>query len=391
MSTPVTTVPKESRVSQNGAAPSQTDQASSTVDKLLQANTPFAVWLLFLAIGGGLLALYYARIGYLPDVEWKAALIYLFIGSMVGGAIGLLLIISLFIPGALWSEFIISDPLLERHFSYDLERKEPCIRSIIIHLGKPFVLLLLISHAMLLVGRAYIYWLLALLLLLGTFLLMRLYFERLLRNDRSKAKAQKSRVGRISRKKKIWRSLRPRRVFMARHTFKYSFWFTLSVLLSQVSMFVIYRLSGSVQISRRFFALTVLCTGVVLVSNHVVAFRHHDYPRQAVVASLVAAGLLLFTADNFSSLSVRLMNHYGMGDNERFNLLVNDHGQEIVKTLGVPDCGSRQLCNVEILSKIGDHYFLRVGDQYYVTLPKSDVVAIRHLPSELKLAQRPQN
>lgn len=380
MSTPATTVPKESRVSQNGTAPSQTDQSSSTIDKLLQANTPFAVWLLFLAVGGGLLALYYARIGYLPDIEWKAALIYLFVGSMVGGAIGLLLIISLFIPGVLWSEFIIFDPHLEKHFSYDLERKEPCIRSIITHLGKPFLLLLLISHAMLLVGRASIYWPSALLLLLVTFLLTRVYFERLLRGNKSTAKVRKSKVSRISMKKRIGKSLKPRRKFMARHTFKYAFWFTLSVLLSQVSMFVIYRLSGSVPISRRFIALTVLCTAGVLVSNHVVAFRHHNYPRQAVVASLVAAGLLLFTADNFSSLSVRLMNHYGMGDYERFNLLVNDHGQEIVKSLGVPDCGSRQLCNVEILSKIGDHYFLRVGDQYYLTLPKSDVVAIRHLP-----------
>ena len=391
MSTPATTVPKESRVSQNGTAQSQTAPSSGTIDKLLQANTPFAVWLLFLAVGGGLLALYYARINYLPDIEWKAALIYLFIGSMVGGAIGLLLIISLFIPGVLWSEFIIFDPLLEKHFSYDLETKEPCVRSIIIHLGKPFVLLLLISHAMLLVGRAYLYWALALIVLLATFLLMRLYFERLLKGNRAKAKARKAEVGKVWSKERIRRLLKPRRTFMARHTFKYSFWFTLSVLLSQVSMFVIYRLAGSVPISRRFVALTVLCTGVVLVSNHVVAFRHHGYPRQAVVASLVAAGLLLVTADNFSSLSVRLMNHYGMGDNERFNMLVNDHGQEIVKTLGVPDCGARQLCNVEILSKIGDHYFLRVGDRYYVTLPKSDVVAIRHLPSELKVAQRSEN
>jgi hypothetical protein len=124
-------------------------------------------------------------------------------------------------------------------------------------------------------------------------------------------------------------------------------------------------------------ALTTLCTACVWISNHVVAFWHHTYPRQAVLTSLVAAGLLLFTADNFSSLSVRLLNRYGIGYNKRANILVTNHGFEIITSLGVPTCGPSQICNVEILSKVGDHYFLRVGDTAYVTLPKSDVVAIR--------------
>jgi hypothetical protein len=144
-------------------------------------------------------------------------------------------------------------------------------------------------------------------------------------------------------------------------------------------MYVIYRLSGSVPWCFRFMTLTLLCTAGVWISNHVVAFRHHHYPRQAVVASFVAAGLLLFTADTFSSLSVKLMNGFGIGYYQRVNLLVTDHGRDIVNNLGVPKCGDLQLCNVEILSKVGDQYFLRVGDTTYVTLPKADVVAIRPL------------
>jgi hypothetical protein len=57
---------------------------------------------------------------------------------------------------------------------------------------------------------------------------------------------------------------------------------------------------------------------------------------------------------------------------------MTDHGGEIVHELGVKSCGKLQLCNVEILSKVGDQYFLRVGEDY-LTLPKSDVVAIRLL------------
>jgi len=73
------------------------------------------------------------------------------------------------------------------------------------------------------------------------------------------------------------------------------------------------------------------------------------------------------------------MNRYGIGYNKRVNMLVTDHGFAIITSLGVPDCGTSQVCNVEILSKVGDQYFLRVGDKAYVTLPAADVVAIRPL------------
>jgi hypothetical protein len=106
--------------------------------------------------------------------------------------------------------------------------------------------------------------------------------------------------------------------------------------------------------------------------------RHRQNSRQALAASLIAAALLLFTADNFSSLSMKLMNYYGIGYNQRANLLMTDHGGAIVHELGITSCGKLQLCNVEILSKVGEQYYLRIGNDY-LTLPKADVVAIRTL------------
>ena len=146
----------------NGTAPSENKQ-SSAIDKLLIANTTLAIWLIFLTFGGGILTLYYSRIGYLPDIEWKATLIYLFIGSMVGGVIGLLLTISLYLPGIIWSELIVFDASLNKCLSYTLDsaeasskalpHKEPCIRSIITYLGVPFLVVLLFSHLALLLPR----------------------------------------------------------------------------------------------------------------------------------------------------------------------------------------------------------------------------------------------
>jgi hypothetical protein len=73
------------------------------------------------------------------------------------------------------------------------------------------------------------------------------------------------------------------------------------------------------------------------------------------------------------------MNHYGIGYYQRFNVLVSDDGERFVNGLGVKPCSTKLLCNVEILSKIGDQYYLRVGDTDYLTLPKADVVAMRRL------------
>jgi hypothetical protein len=371
-------------ISQNGTSQHEPSPPppppASAIDKLLIANTGLAVWLIFLAIGGGILALYYARIDYLPEVEWKMSLVYLFIGSIVGGAIGLLLTISLFIPGVLWSRFIILDPCLDFSLHPGLSAKETdeelCIRSITSSLGLPFMKFLLLSHVVLLAGKG-LYWLFAAGILVLTFKRMREKFTTVLRKKKTCKDSE-----------------------IAAHSFKYASWFTLSVFLSQITMYVIYWLSDtpgalswnidapgviSWQTDARglgiFAVLTMLCTTGVWLSNHAVAVLHQKHARGAIVAALLAAGLLLFTADHFSKLSVKLMNHYGIGYYERFNVLISDEGQSRVNALGVKPCDQnlKLLCNVEILSKIGDQYYLRVGDTDYLTLPKGDVLAMRRL------------
>lgn len=378
-------VPAKLVVSENGAAPTQSQESSSSgIDKLFKANTPLVVWLIFFTIGGGILALYYARIGYLPEMEWKAALVYLFVGSIVGGVIGLLLTISLYLPGVIWADFIIFDAMLDGILTYDVEhtdasgkhstRKEPCIRSIITFLGVPYLGVLLISHLALRWTEQYgwssikiidFYWMTAVAFLGVMFFGMREIFRYLPEWEKLDAKATEN---------------------MERQIVKYSYWFTLSVLLPQISMYLIYRLSDRTPGLTDFLVLTGMCTGGVWISTHVVAASHRNYPRQAVIAALVAAGILLFTADSFSSLSMKLMSRYGIGDQQKFNFLLKPEAAPNVQALGLKQCGDsyRNLCNVHILSKMGDHYFLEVGDKIHITVPKSDVVSIRRIePSEI--------
>jgi hypothetical protein len=72
-----------------------------------------------------------------------------------------------------------------------------------------------------------------------------------------------------------------------------------------------------------------------------------------------------------------LMSRYGIGDSQKFNFLVKNDGLKIISDQDLKcEPSGQYLCDVEILSKMGDHYFLRVGGKKNITLPKSDVVFI---------------
>jgi hypothetical protein len=360
----------------------------------LKVNATLVAWLVFSAFGGGLLALYYARIGYLPDIEWSASIIYLAVASIIGGGVGGLFALSLFVPGFIWTTFLVFDPEMVGIFCYDKSGNEPCVREILYKLGYPFGVVLLISHVSLIftvgtqhwstfVGKV-IYVTTTLALLIGIALFMRKKFKDLLQKrdsqplrfssamvpgDSGPDKSQEQKLENEAEKQNREKRERERRIF------KYSFWFTLSVLLSQTSMLLLYRLSGTPKELWPFAVLTLLCTTGVLISNLVVAVRYRHYPRQAVAACLVAASLLLFAADSFSSLSEQIMGSYGFGENQKVNLLLNDEGAAIIGKLGLKNrCAPGGLCDVEILSKVGSEYYLSLGATT-LTLPKSTVIA----------------
>ena len=164
-----------------------------------------------------------------------------------------------------------------------------------------------------------------------------------------------------------------------RQVFKCALWFMVSVFLNQISMYLIYRLADRPREKATFTILTLLCTAGVLISTHAVAALHRYSSSRAIVAALVAAGLLLFTADRFSSLSLKLMSRYGIGKEQKVNLLLNADGKGIVEALELQtsqSCSLPKMCEVEILSKVGNEYFLSVDGKTF-TLPKSYVIAIQ--------------
>jgi hypothetical protein len=345
---------------------------SGAVVELLKANTTLAAWLIFLAIGGGLLALYYARIGYLPDIEWGSSLIYLAAASIIGGGFAMLFALSLFVPGFIWQEFLVFDTRMSKILRYDKGR-EPCIKAILTNIGVAFGFALFASHVSLLflpkvalfgpkTTSGYLS-IIALLLLAASSTYIWIRFNSLLKTLPHKDSDSQEPLEDAE--------LRKRRLF------KYAFWFTLSVFLSQISMLLVYLMSGRPEGSN-FWILTFTCTAGVLISNHVVAIHYRNNRRQAVAASLVIASLLLFTADRFSPLSLRVMAYFGLGGDRKVNLVVNDEGTEIIRKLALPNkcitVSPDRLCGLEILSKLGNEYYLSLEGRTF-TLPKKDVLS----------------
>jgi hypothetical protein len=119
-------------------------------------------------------------------------------------------------------------------------------------------------------------------------------------------------------------------------------------------------------------------------SNQVIAILYRSHPSQAIVTALLVAGLLLFTADRFSSLSVRLLSSYGFGGENTITLVMNGDGAGIVYKLGLtPSPETVTLENVEILSKVGDYYFFSIDHKTF-TLPKSNVLSMQSVDRRRK-------
>src|SRR6185503_4894222 len=283
----------------------------------------------------------------------------------------------------IWTECLLYDRHLVGVFCFDRPgaEPEPCVRTVLYYLGIPFLITLLVSHIALRMDALpalvagtgvsvllpIVYMIVSAAILSLTFFGMKRIFRLLLIVGRFKymgvvrhgvLKGHSLKRSRLSLDLKdrhsesgdeeAEHSAETRR----RHLYKFSFWFTLSVFLSQISMLLLYRLSGTLSWGS-FLFLTVICTSGVFISNIVVAIRYRHYLRQAVAASLVTAMLLLFVADGFSSLSEGILDFYGFGANHKANLLVTDEGLAIIDKLGLPDeyrTPNREgLRNVEVL------------------------------------------
>jgi hypothetical protein len=340
----------------------------TAIEVLAKFDSTVLAGLVFLALGGGIISFYYAHIRYLPDIEWSTSIVHLATATLIGGGLAILFALSLFLPGCIWSAFLLRDDELQEEF-YFQNSDEICLRTLWENIGYPFTVVITLSHVVLFAAELISQVYLSYFYLGGSAILLYM-------------------VG-VAMKDKLERliSQSPPSKETGRRLFKYITWFLISIVLSQMSMLLIHLFSGR-PTGRAFWITTFFCTVGVLVSNHFVAIH---IPRNRVLSALVAlviTALLLYIADRNSVLSVQVLAFFGLGERSAtVDLVLNDEGQMAKRQLDLverctADNAANRLCDVQVLSRLGNEYLLKATDQCgkkendrIFSFPKSAVIS----------------
>jgi hypothetical protein len=108
-----------------------------------------ALWLILFVFGGGLLTLYYAGIDYFPEVSWQDTLTFMALMTIIGGSLLVAYSFLLFVPGAIWSEFLIFDDQLRDVLMMGARPWEPCVLSVTKRIVFPFAVFMVFCHFLL--------------------------------------------------------------------------------------------------------------------------------------------------------------------------------------------------------------------------------------------------
>lgn len=482
----------EAQYYRSGDSPPARISQAEKKDNFPKLDTSVVFWLILFVFGGGLLALYYAGIGYFPEVTWQDALTYMALMTIIGGSLLVAYSFLLFVPGAIWSEMLIFDKHFHQRKVLMMETPdwEPCVWSVTKRIVFPFAIFMASSHFLLylldpegrpagLVAGGAAASLLAVSGLLardfnrvlegpsrrpestlaGHRVCVGIFHIPLLSAFIAKASGHEASLGPAV----LWaaailpltsftgpiadRWIEPRRRCRgnivarlsrredetgeaAREPVVASDRFSLlcrtvlafdsAALLSLTALWFFYRIyRGRVPgapetVGGAPLSLLLLCTLVVIVTNLLVSVLFHEYGRSALLASFLAALLLLGAGQLLgtspeNTLPAKIMGKFGFGA-QRATLVLKEKGGRILTQQGVvvtleksrpedAEAGSVQTAgsgirepgqaaqegaeknarlaridDVVILSRLGSEYLLRFKGRL-VTVPKEEVVS----------------
>ncbi|MGH9765395.1 MAG: hypothetical protein ACREAC_31565, partial [Blastocatellia bacterium] len=287
-------IPSESAERQRSAEDPANERSEG--NDLLKGGAALIAWLLFLVIGGGVLAQYYATIHYIPEIDWHVLLTYIAVATLIGGGLTCILSLAVFLPGYIWNQFLIRNRCLRDVFCDRLtcdvvrdnlnEASHVRIWQVAKLLGVAYCFDLIIAHIIPLKPQFWCYLLVILTIAIG-FLTIRLWLLESARKGSRDAPPSHlldetyppgktdpldgTRTKEVASADKVAPTFRP----------TYVFWFSLSMLFGQTAVVVI-RAITSQPWSWDYISMSLLCTGAVLFSNHAVASVYHLSKRQAI-------------------------------------------------------------------------------------------------------------
>jgi hypothetical protein len=347
-----------------------TPEQASTWPFTSPAAVSLTVWLLLLGFGGGCLALYYGRIGYLPEIAWEESLTYLMVLSIIGGGVVVLFGLLAFVPGVIWSEVLIWDCRLRNNLRHESKPDiwEPCVRKVLCCIGMPFGLFMSLVHLAYVPDFKTVWKVACSVVLLVPSCI---WFAHELRLPRGTEKEQGLWFRRFAAR--IFRKLPD---FNNSHVVKYLVAFVASALLGLASLIFI-----------RYFVkypgweMQVFCIPMIVGANLLVSLLYRFRRWAAISVSVITAIFLLGVGEKVEqqSLLTRVMCHYGLSEQPAATLIVERNAGEWLRNEGVlveMGAGDKlgRVKGVGVLSRLGKDYFLQQGALRF-SLSKEHVIS----------------
>jgi hypothetical protein len=333
-------------------APERTSSANAERETLSFATlkslvSGLSVWFLFLFSGGVVFAVYYARIEYLPDIEWNSALSYLAAASMIGG--GLLITLSLFLiaPGLIWTTQLTRGDTLKKAFCSDSQHATLDLRKLLTGLVVWLFLFSALTHGFLIYHYRWF------LVGLGIVVLVQCVYIRFFELKDVAAGKRNEQFA------------------------VYGFWYIVSLADVTAATYILFTWLG---LSSATYPKThlVICTLGLVIANFVVTlFLHQKERGKAFAAAVMFALAIIITGDYFDPVPEKILAKYGFGL-QPVQIIVSEDGYKVLALEGLApsdsSTGPKAISNVSILCRMGQNYFLQIGNRK-VTLRKSDVVS----------------
>jgi hypothetical protein len=318
------------------------------VGTLLTTQATLVAWLIFLGFGSAVLASYYAHLHYLPELKWEESFAYLMALTVLGGGLVAVYVLLLYLPGWIWSEFLIFDSELQRGTlcylgGSDGKKPEPCYWSVGEDLVLPFAVLMVAIHFAMYAGIGPLI-AITIVGLPGLIWYSHCEFKHIL-------KTKKSLITQASKRSLL---------------LKYTTASGVAALANVVSLFVLYHL---IDPNGHYWGLLVICTIAVVVSNLLVAVQFRDKPTRALLTGIISACTLLICGEIIPtgglSQSEQILKKFGIGDKSlKVRLDVTPEGRHMLVESGlmidnyVLKDGNSFTEDLDLLSRLGDEYLV---------------------------------
>jgi len=359
---------------------------------LLTANNLGVAWSLCLGFGGAIIILYFRANHFFPEFDWKESFSYLAALSFLGGIIAVLYGLLLFVPGLIWSESLLHDFYLEsRMCRLEGGHRVMCWKTAWLTMGVPFLVFMVVVHwvATRNLGRALAIDLSTLAVvsaIVGVVFAGRPQSHAGAAEPKSSATGGGGRDGgNEARSSEAVIPSQTESTDGSSHYWsklvKFVTLFFVSGFASLVAMLLLYALvlpSPYDAPPENWNWMRVICTGVVVTTNLLVASQFHTRKHMSIATAVLATLILLGTPEVLArrgeALSFRLMREFGFGGTVS-TVVFTPEAAGILKAQGFAVSDSvPTLTEARILSRLGRNVLVACQKRR-VTIPREMVIS----------------